>query len=187
LSDDPYDVIDLKALKCFWAVARLGSMTKAGLELGISEFAISQRLKALEAHVGSKLYETPGGRVRLTFVGEQAMEMAVSLFDRIAEFEREVGKQTTGGSVTIATLDLAIRYMLPDVVRQYTRDHPDVQLRIISRPSASVVEMVRQGEVDAGIISGIPKEYGGTTSYGIVIRRDKYVSPISRSSCRCWD
>jgi molybdenum-dependent DNA-binding transcriptional regulator ModE len=59
---DAYDVMDLKALRCLWAVARLGSLTKAGIELGVSESAISQRLKALESHVGSKLYETPGGR-----------------------------------------------------------------------------------------------------------------------------
>jgi DNA-binding transcriptional LysR family regulator len=51
-----YDVMDLKALRCFLSVARHGSLTKAGIELGISEAAISQRVKALEGDLGIKLY-----------------------------------------------------------------------------------------------------------------------------------
>jgi DNA-binding transcriptional LysR family regulator len=67
---DPYDVMDLKALKCFWATAKHLSLTKAGLGLGISEAAVSQRVKSREKRLGTKLYEARGGRVRLTSAGE---------------------------------------------------------------------------------------------------------------------
>jgi hypothetical protein len=39
-----YEVMDLKSLKCFFAVARRGSLTKAGIELDIAEAAVSQRV-----------------------------------------------------------------------------------------------------------------------------------------------
>ncbi len=52
MTRDAYDVMDLKALRCFWATAQRGSLTQAGVDLGISEAAVSQRLKALERHLG---------------------------------------------------------------------------------------------------------------------------------------
>ncbi|OGA19304.1 MAG: hypothetical protein A3H32_04210 [Betaproteobacteria bacterium RIFCSPLOWO2_02_FULL_63_19] len=78
MAREPYEVMDLKALRCFFAMARQGSLTKAGIELGISEAAVSQRVKALETYLRVKLYEARGGRVRLTPAGERTMDLAVS-------------------------------------------------------------------------------------------------------------
>jgi len=38
---DAYEVMDLEALRCFWAMAKHGSLTQAGIELGISELGPS--------------------------------------------------------------------------------------------------------------------------------------------------
>ena len=55
MAKGPYEVMDLKALRCFWATGRHGSLTQASIELGISEAAVSQRIKALEQYLGVKL------------------------------------------------------------------------------------------------------------------------------------
>ena len=57
MASDAYDVMDLKALRCFWATAKHASLTQAGIELGITEAAVSQRVRSLEKYLGSKLYE----------------------------------------------------------------------------------------------------------------------------------
>ena len=57
MSKEPYDLMDLKALLCFEAMARHGSLTKASIELDISDAAEPQRIKSLEKHLGAKLYE----------------------------------------------------------------------------------------------------------------------------------
>ena len=157
-----YDVMDLKALRCFWAMARQGSMTRAGIELGVSESAVSQRVKALESYVGSKLYEAPGGRIRLTQAGDRVMEMAVSLFDRLGQFQQELSGEQASGSLTLATQEAIVRYLLPEVIRRFTRDDPQVRLQIMSRRILDTVEMVRTGEVDMGIISQVPLPEGLT-------------------------
>src|SRR5204863_125201 len=56
-----FDVLDLKSLRCFFSMAKHGSLTKAGIDLGISEPAVSQRVKSLEEELGAKLYEARGG------------------------------------------------------------------------------------------------------------------------------
>jgi len=69
MPNERYDPMDLKALRCFEAMAKHGSLTKASIELGISDAAVSQRIKKLEKYLGVKLYESRGGRVRLTEAG----------------------------------------------------------------------------------------------------------------------
>jgi DNA-binding transcriptional LysR family regulator len=151
--DDLYEVLDLKALRCFWAMGKYGSLTRAGIELGISESAVSQRVKALEQHVGQKLYEAPGGRMRLTPSGQQVMDMAVALFDRLQQFQQEIVAGGDGGALSIATQEATLRYLLPPIVQRMTREHADLRLRIMSRRVADTLEMVRAGDVDLGIVS----------------------------------
>lgn len=71
-----YDVMNLKALTCFFATARHGSLTQAGIELDISEAAVSQRVRLLETFLGAKLYEARGaffdGRIGTLDVGKLA-------------------------------------------------------------------------------------------------------------------
>jgi DNA-binding transcriptional LysR family regulator len=147
-----YDVLDLKALRCFWATARHGSLTRAGLELGISEAAVSQRVKTLEAYLGTKLYESRGGRVKLTPAGQRTLEVAVTVFGELEEFRRTVRDQEVAGTVTLAAHDPVLRYLVPDVARRFKQAFPRARLRLLSRAPREVVELVRLNEADVGIV-----------------------------------
>lgn len=153
---DPYRVMDLKALKCFVAVARTGSLTRAGVELGISEPAVSQRIKALERHLGTKLYEAGGGRVHLTVSGEQLLPPAVRLFDQLDELESELREKETSGTISIASEDVAQLYLLPSIVQRVAHDDPRVQLRLITRTDDGTVEAVRENQADLGVLAQRP-------------------------------
>ena len=124
--------MDLKALKCFWAMAKHLSLTKAGIELGISEAAVSQRIKSLEQRLGIKLYEARGGRVELTPAGERAMEMAVRSFDYLETIERTISKEEVG-EMTLCTNDSVLQYMLPQIVADLSRIHLLTRLRLLAR------------------------------------------------------
>ena len=102
MSKEPYEQIDLKALRCFETMARHGSLTKAGIELGISDAAVSQRVKSLERYLGTKLYESRGGRVRLTDAGRRTKDLATRLFDELAEFEEGIGQEESRRTVVLA-------------------------------------------------------------------------------------
>lgn len=161
MTEDPYDVMDLKALKCFWAMAKHLSLTKAGIELGISEAAVSQRVKSLEQRLDTKLYEARGGRVKLTPAGDRTMEMAVGLFDGLESFERALAKQDEVHEITLCTHDSVLHYMLPQTVEDLSRTHPLTHLRLLTRPLVECVQLVRTNESDVAIIPDwrdLPKE-----------------------------
>lgn len=150
--NDLYNVMDLKALRCFWAMARHCSLTRAGIELGISEAAVSQRIKALEAYLGTKLYESKGGRVQLTAAGQRALQMSITLFDQVKAFQAEVVAEEVAGTVTLATGESVLRYLLPNIVEQFSNEFPQAHLRLLSRHSWNCVEVVRRNDADVGII-----------------------------------
>jgi len=150
-----YDVMDIKALKCFFAVAKRGSLTKAGIDLNITEAAVSQRVRSLETWLGTKLYEARGGRVQLTAAGERTAQLAVSVFSEIDALEQAVGGAQETAEIVLASHDSVLRHLLPERVEAFHRAHPLARLRLIARPIAETVRLVRSNECDVGVISKI--------------------------------
>ncbi len=157
---EAYDVMDLKALRCFSAMAKHGSLTKAGMELGITEVAVSQRVKALEHYLGVKLYEARGGRVRLTQAGERIVSLAISIFDEIEEFEHVVTRGEEMGEIVLSSHDEVLSHLLLDIVEKFSRAHPLARLRLLARPVEETVRLVKANEADLGVIPDrkLPKE-----------------------------
>jgi DNA-binding transcriptional LysR family regulator len=152
----PYDVMDLKTLKCFSSMARHGSLTQAGIELDISEAAVSQRIRSLETFLSAKLYESRGGRVKLTAAGECTAQLAVSLFGEIDALERAVGGAQETDELVLSSHDSVLRYLLPESVEAFRRLHPLARLRLIARPVAETLALVRANECDLGVIAEAP-------------------------------
>jgi len=150
-----YDVMDIKALKCFFAVAKRGSLTKAGIDLNITEAAVSQRVRSLETWLGTKLYEARGGRVQLTAAGERTAQLAVTVFSEIDALEQAVGGAQETAEIVLASHDSVLRHLLPERVEAFHRAHPLARLRLIARPIAETVRLVRSNECDVGVISKI--------------------------------
>jgi len=150
-----YDVMDIKALKCFFAVAKRGSLTKAGIDLNITEAAVSQRVRSLETWLGTKLYEARGGRVQLTAAGERTAQLAVSVFSEIDALEQAVGGAQETAEIVLASHDSVLRHLLPERVEAFHRAHPLARLRLVARPVAETVRLVRSNECDVGVITKI--------------------------------
>jgi DNA-binding transcriptional LysR family regulator len=153
MSKEPYDVIDLKALRCFWAVAKNRSITRASIDLGITESAVSQRVKSLESYLGIKLYESRGGRVRLTAAGDRTFEQATATFSELESFEQDVAHADGAVDITICTYDPVMRYWLADVVEELARAHPLTRLRLLSRSGQECARLVRSNEADLAIVA----------------------------------
>lgn len=151
-----YEVLDLKALKCFSTVAKRGSINQASIELGIAAAAVSQRIRSLETYLGVKLYETRGGRVYLTAPGERTAQLAVSLFTEIDAFEQALSGTQETAELVLASHDSVLRHLLPERVEAFHRAHPLARLKLIARPVAETIRLVQTNECDLGVITQAP-------------------------------
>lgn len=151
---EPYDPMDMKALRCFETMAKHGSLTRASIELGISDAAVSQRIKSLEKYLGTKLYEARGGKVRLTEAGHRTNALATRMLDELAEFTDEIGNEESRGTVVLSAESTLLRYQLTRIVESFRQERRFAQLRLLSRGTSDTIELVRRNEVDLGIIPG---------------------------------
>lgn len=65
------DLPPLNALRAFEVAARTGSFVQAGEELGVTAAAVSLQVKALESHLGKRLFQRQGNRIVLTDAGRE--------------------------------------------------------------------------------------------------------------------
>ncbi len=156
----------------FYQVARLGSFTKAAAATFRSQSALSQQVRALEAELGCPLLERLGNRLRLTPAGEKLLEFSRALLAGYETLKEELHELqgTKRGSLRLAAAFTTLYRLLPDAVLAYRRRFPQVDLTLLDRSQAAVLELVKNGEVDFGLAleSLVPKELAATPWQSLV-------------------
>lgn len=120
----------LEALVVFEAASRLGSFSRAGIELGLTQSAISRQIGKLEAFIGSKLFERVPTGVRLTTIGENySIDVSRLIFD-IASVTDGVRSWVGPSQITIAcSRGIADQWFMPRL-KALKRDIPGLELRL---------------------------------------------------------
>lgn len=85
--------MDLVLLKTFIKVASVGSITKAAAVLFVTQSAVSRRIKQLEEHIGSPLFERSGTHLKLTGTGSQLIEMGSRMLEIEHDFFSSISTQ----------------------------------------------------------------------------------------------
>src|SRR4051812_35590874 len=127
-------MIETKQLKIFKTIVDVGSFTRAGARLNLSQPAISQHIRALEEHLGVPVLLRVGKRARPTPAGEVLLHCAEQVLDKIEDAERLLAEQGMGGGgmIRIGGGDAACQHLLPSVLKEFAELFPRVQLQIAS-------------------------------------------------------
>lgn len=145
--------MELAQLETFLAVATYGGFHRAAAALRVSQPAVSARIHALEDSLGTRLFERGPGSFSLSPAGKILRSHAEQLLRQVAIARQAVHelRPVSGGAVPIAASLSICTYLLPDVLKQYQSDHPDVVVSVRSGNSAQVLKMVLDGDVDFGL------------------------------------
>jgi DNA-binding transcriptional LysR family regulator len=146
----------LEQVGTFVAVARTRSMSKAAEELFVTQGAVSQQIRHLEAALGLQLVER-GGRELLVTEAGAAIASACSTAVRDAETIIEVAQLHRGlavGSLKVGASSTCASHYLPALLAAFTRDMPLAEVAVTVGNSPSVATMVASGELDCGLIEG---------------------------------
>lgn len=144
-------------LQAFEAAARCGSFTAAAADLGLTQGAVSQRIKALEEHVGRPLFvRLPRGN-ELTLEGRQILEGVRDALERLSLVLRTAAADRT---VTVSVLPgFAVKWLFPRLIR-FDQQHPEIEVSIAT--SAQLLTF-NSGEADLAI------RYGRGNYPGLVV------------------
>jgi LysR family transcriptional regulator, glycine cleavage system transcriptional activator len=141
----------LNALKAFEAAARSESFTRAAEELNVTQGAVSQQVKALEATLGIKLFNRERQRLVITEAGREYLAVIRDALDRIAVGTERVVQRQISGVLTISTSpDFAAKWLVCRLGR-FAESHPEIDLRISA--TAHHIDFVRE-DVDLAVRHG---------------------------------
>ena len=141
----------LNNLKAFDAAARHESFTRAAEELCVTQGAVSQQVKALEAALGIKLFNRERQRLIITEAGRDYLTIVRDALDRIAlGTERLLQRQSTGVLTVSTSPDFAAKWLVHRL-GNFAEAHSDIDLRV----SATLhhVDFARE-EVDLAVRHG---------------------------------
>ncbi len=144
---------DLNDIVVFLAVARERSFTRAAARLGVSQSALSQTVRGLEARLGLRLLTRTTRSVAPTEAGERLLHAAGP---RLDEIEAEMAalselRDKPAGTIRITAHDHAVRAVLWPALDKFLPDYPDIKLEIVI--DYGLTDIVAE-RFDAGIRTG---------------------------------
>jgi LysR family transcriptional regulator, glycine cleavage system transcriptional activator len=119
----------LNALRAFEAAARLGRMTDAARELGVTHGAVSRQVRALEDVMGVKLFEGPKNRLVLTEPGVLLLPELTASLDRMERAVLSVADIETGVLDVSCLGTLTMRWLIPRLHR-FQGAAPQIEVRL---------------------------------------------------------
>lgn len=122
--------MDLTQLRTFLAVSEQLSFSAAARRLGLSQSAVSQHVRRLEATIGAQLLVRDTHRVSLTAEGEALTSVARSMLDLNDDVFRTVSDGRPRGRVRFGVSEDFALSRLPDLLRRFRSGHPAVDLEL---------------------------------------------------------
>lgn len=146
---------NLEYYKVFYFVARYENLTAAAAELSISQPAVSQSLKQLEASLGIKLFARASRGIRLTKEGQVLYGYVKAGYEKILLGEKMIFsmQQLECGELKIGASDMTLKYYLLPFLEEFHEKYPGIKVTVTNAPTPKTLELLHEGKIDFGVIS----------------------------------
>jgi DNA-binding transcriptional LysR family regulator len=146
----------IRTLRSFLAVARLGSFSAAGKEIGLTAAAVGQQIRALEDELHKVLFDRSGRAIVLNTAGRGMVAPVKELISRYEALAADEAGEALTGTVVMGALVSALMGAFADSLWSLTRQHPDLDVTLFAGQSADFAGRVDRGELDAAVVTQPP-------------------------------
>jgi DNA-binding transcriptional LysR family regulator len=147
--------LDPDQLRTFLAIAETGSFTRAADMVARTQSAVSMQMRRLEDRVGKPLFERDGRATRLTGEGERLLPHARRILKAQAEALKAFDDGEEAGLVRLGVPDDYAGF-LPEILGRFACCRPLVEITVVCKESAELMDMVQANELEIAIITHIP-------------------------------
>lgn len=143
-----------RRLQVFYTVAQMLSFTKAADSLHMTQPAVTFQVRQLEEYFNTRLFDRTHNRISLTEAGGRVLEYAEKIFELYLDMENSV-REITGdisGILIIGASTTIAEYMLPSLLGEFKRKHPEVNLQLKVSNTEGIVSMVENNVIDLGVV-----------------------------------
>jgi DNA-binding transcriptional LysR family regulator len=135
-------------LQTFLAVVQTRSFTQAAERLGLRQSTVSQHIRKLEEQAGRRLFVRDTHSVATTPDGEAMIELARGILSANVRAQHYFAGSQLRGRLRFGTSEDFVTSRLPEVLRDFVRSHPLVELELTVGRSAQLNERLARGELD---------------------------------------
>jgi LysR family carnitine catabolism transcriptional activator len=183
--------ITLRQLQVFAAASRARSFSEAADRLNISQPSLSSTIRKIEEQLGLRLFDRTTRSLLLTADGR---DLAAVAEDLVRDFETALGgiaARSAGkrGRVAIAVLPSIAATVLPDILREFAKEFPEIDVAIHDVLQDRAIALARNGAVDfsvttqAAVYSELQYDEIGSDPFFLVCPRNH---PLARKSAATW-
>lgn len=146
--------MDLKQLRYFQEIVRLGSFTRAAEALHIAQPAISVAIRKLEAELELQLFQRHDRKVTLTTEGERLYLHAQRILQAVedARLEMQELQGLNKGEVRVGIPGMMGSYYFPPVLMGFRYRYPRISLQVIEGGTRQLQQMLENAELDLAVI-----------------------------------
>jgi LysR family hydrogen peroxide-inducible transcriptional activator len=147
--------ISLRQLRYFDALTRHRHFGRAAAACAITQPALSMQIKELEEALGALLIERGARQIRLTKFGEEASLRVRDILrsvDELGDFAR-ASRDRLAGRLRIGMIPTIAPYLLPTVVLNLTRLHPEAEVQVREALTSTLIRELAEGRIDTAIVA----------------------------------
>jgi DNA-binding transcriptional LysR family regulator len=155
--------MDTRQLAAFCAVVERRSFSQAAEQLGVTQPAVSLQIRSLEKRLGLQLLDRSGRRVEPTEAGRRLYRSAQRLLALEEQLLAELGDEVDGelaGRLEIGASTGPGGTVLPVVLAEFQRLHPQVHVALSVSDTQRVVEQVARRELELGVVGAQRRQRG---------------------------
>lgn len=144
--------MEFTQLRSFLAVAELLHFSKAAERVHLSQPALSLQIRSLEEELGVKLFERSRQRTSLTAAGLVYCEEVRKVLSQMELAVARVRQAAQGklGRLRIGFISTAAANIVPQLIAEFRKTHPDVELELLHALTADQIAMLKRGVIDIG-------------------------------------
>lgn len=148
-------MVSLVKYEIFNKVVELGSLTKAGEELSLSQSAVSHAIGGLESEWGFSILNRGRSGITLTSNGERVLRYIREILKWNNEMTQEIA-DINGlkiGTVRIGTFSSVSVQWLPEILKEFSKYYPLIDIELFEGDYDEIEKWIAKGEVDFGFLS----------------------------------
>ncbi|MFK8035968.1 MAG: LysR family transcriptional regulator [Hyphomicrobiales bacterium] len=144
--------LEIDALRALQAIAVHGGVTKAAEKLGLSQSAVSHKIKRLESALDCNLLARQAGGPLLTDAGKRLHDYGVRIIRLHDEALADLKKKSLDGTIRLGMTEDAATSDIAGILAQFTRLYPSVNVRTRTSQSLNIQEWLRNDELDLAMV-----------------------------------
>ncbi|WP_406600644.1 LysR family transcriptional regulator [Thermohalobaculum sediminis] len=146
--------LSLAHLQMLVAIREARTLSAAAERLGLTQSALTHRLREAERRLGVILFAKVGRQLRPSAAAEILTETAEHVIDRIELAERAAAASSQGVRhiVRLAVCDYNAYHWLPGFLAVFTVQHPDIEIEIEPGTMASTLRQLAEGRLDIALV-----------------------------------